>query len=97
MTAQLRPCRQAALAQTLANQGQYGRARLLQQITDLELTLMLRFLQFDVIAKVGEGLLHRLALPVNADLSLPEAIRLLLLAVVDLCARLGDPDCGSGK
>ena len=92
MASQLRPCRLAALAQALANQRQHGWTRLLQEVAELELTLVLRFLQLDVISKIREGLLNRLALPVDADLSLPEAVTLLLLAVVNLSAGLSDPD-----
>ena len=92
MTSQLRPCRLAALTQTLADQRQHGWTGLLQEIADLELTLLSRFLKLDVIAEIGKSSLNGLALPVNTDLCLPEAVALLILAVVNLSAGLGDPD-----
>jgi hypothetical protein len=84
MTAQLRTGRLVSLAQTLPDQGKDLFTRIANRVAQLERTLLLRSLQFNVIGEVSQCTFHTCAVPIHSNLSRPKQIRFTLLAVVNL-------------
>ena len=81
-----------ALAQTLPDQGKDLFSSIANRVAELERTLLLRSLQFNVIGEVGQCTFHSCAVPIHSNLSRPKQIRLTLLAVVNLRTSPCDPN-----